>query len=98
MQSEPSGRGAAAAVIAGLAALAAGMGIGRFALTPLLPAMEGVSLAQGSALAAANYAGYLAGSIACGFLRVAPGDLARWGLAGVGASTLAMGLTSGLAA
>lgn len=98
MRADTSGRGAAAAVIAGLAALAAGMGIGRFALTPLLPAMEGVSLAQGSALAAANYAGYLAGSIACGFLRIAPGDLARWGLAGVGAGTLAMGLTSGFAA
>lgn len=97
MHAETSGRGATVAVIAGLAALAAGMGIGRFALTPLLPAMEGVSLAQGSALAAANYAGYLAGSIACGLVRVPPGDLAKWGLAGVGASTLAMGLTAGFA-
>lgn len=98
MQQSTSGMGATAAVIAGLAALAAGMGIGRFALTPLLPAMEGVSLAQGSALAASNYAGYLAGSIACGLVRVAPGNLAKWGLAGVGASTLAMGVTTAFGA
>jgi MFS family permease len=85
MRAETSGRDATAAVI------------GRFALTPLLPAMAGVSLAQGSALAAANYAGYLAGSIACGFVRVPPGNLAKWGLAGVAVSTLLMGLTAGFA-
>lgn len=51
---------------AGMAALAAAMGIGRFAFTPLLPMMlhDGVvDLAAGSWLATANYAGYLAGAL-----------------------------------
>ena len=49
-----------------MAALAAAMGIGRFAFTPLLPMMlhDGVvNLATGSWLATANYAGYLAGAL-----------------------------------
>jgi len=51
---------------AGMAALAAAMGIGRFAFTPLLPMMlhDGVvDIATGSWLATANYAGYLAGAL-----------------------------------
>jgi len=49
-----------------MAALAAAMGIGRFAFTPLLPLMlhDGVvDIATGSWLATANYAGYLAGAL-----------------------------------
>ncbi len=52
--------------LAGMAALAIAMGIGRFAFTPLLPMMlhDGViTLAQGSWLATANYLGYLAGAL-----------------------------------
>ena len=51
--------------LAGLAALAISQGIGRFAMTPILPMMqqEGLSLAQGGWLAAANYLGYLAGAL-----------------------------------
>src|SRR2546430_13524654 len=52
--------------LAGLAALAVAMGIGRFAFTPLLPMMQddaGISLAQGGYLASANYLGYLAGAL-----------------------------------
>jgi hypothetical protein len=52
--------------LAGMAALAAAMGIGRFAFTPLLPMMlhDGVvDIATGSWLATANYAGYLAGAL-----------------------------------
>ena len=48
--------------LAGMAALAAAMGIGRFAFTPLLPMMlsDGViTLVEGSWLATANYVGYL---------------------------------------
>ena len=48
--------------------LAAAMGIGRFAFTPLMPLMQehaGLTLAQGGWLAAANYAGYLAGALLC---------------------------------
>ena len=55
-----------AIALAGLAALAVAMGIGRFAFTPLLPMMQadaGLTLAQGGWLASANYAGYLAGAL-----------------------------------
>ena len=48
------------------AALAMSMGIGRFAYTPILPLMHaqaGLSAAGGSALATANYVGYLAGAL-----------------------------------
>ena len=54
--------------LAGMAALAAAMGIGRFAFTPLLPMMlsDGViTLVDGSWLATANYVGYLLGALAC---------------------------------
>ena len=50
--------------LAGMAALAAAMGIGRFGFTPLLPMMlsDGViTLVDGSWLATANYVGYLLG-------------------------------------
>ncbi|MFT3813217.1 MAG: YbfB/YjiJ family MFS transporter [Acidovorax sp.] len=52
--------------LAGIAALAAAMGVGRFAFTPLLPMMlhDGVvDIAAGSWLATANYLGYLAGAV-----------------------------------
>jgi MFS family permease len=55
------------AALAGFLALAAAMGIGRFAFTPVLPLMQqqfGLSLAAGGVLAAANYAGYLVGALA----------------------------------
>ncbi len=57
---------ALATALAGMAALASAMGIGRFAFTPLLPMMlhDGVvDIATGSWLATANYFGYLAGAI-----------------------------------
>jgi len=53
--------------LGGLLALAAAMGIGRFALTPILPFMSyGLPLtgAQAGALASANFAGYLVGALA----------------------------------
>ncbi len=55
-----------ALVLRAAAALAASMGIGRFAYTPILPLMHtqaGLSAQYGSALATANYAGYLAGAL-----------------------------------
>ena len=80
------------AVLTGLAGLAAAMGIGRFAFTPLLPLMQadGLSLADGAWLAGANYLGYLLGAIACALLDPAPHRAARWGLLAVAVSTLAM--------
>lgn len=61
-----TGSSALQVALAGMAALAAAMGIGRFAFTPLLPMMlhDGVvDIATGSWLATANYAGYLGGAL-----------------------------------
>src|SRR3954470_1694043 len=83
--------------LAGLAALAAAMGIGRFAFTPLLPFMQesdGLSLAQGGYLASANYIGYFAGALLA--TRVRPGLLLS--LAAIAVATLAMGVVHGMAA
>jgi MFS family permease len=88
---------AAWAVAVGMLGLAVAMGIGRFAFTPLMPLMQehaGLTLAQGGWLAAANYAGYLAGALLCVFANPNPGAGARAGLAGVALFTLAMGLTA----
>jgi Uncharacterised MFS-type transporter YbfB len=88
---------AAWAVAVGMLGLAAAMGIGRFAFTPLMPLMQehaGLTLAQGGWLAAANYAGYLAGALLCVFANRNPGAAARAGLAGVALFTLPMGLTA----
>lgn len=90
----PSARRAA---VIGLIGLAAAMGIGRFAFTPLLPLMQaqdGLLLVQGSYLASANYGGYLLGALLLFVLNPSPTLAARWGLAAVAASTLAMAATS----
>ena len=92
---------AATIVVVGLLALAAAMGVGRFAFTPLLPLMQahdGLSLGQGAWLASANYLGYAAGALACGLRPPAPQAAARGGLVAVAVSTLAMGLTGSYAA
>ena len=88
-----------AVAAAGLAALAVGMGIGRFAFTPVLPLMQAegaLTLAGGGALAAANYAGYLAGALTAPLVSSALG--VRAGLAGIALFTLGMGLSESLAA
>jgi MFS family permease len=86
--------------LAGLAALALAQGIGRFAFTPLLPMMQddaGISLAQGGALAAANYLGYLVGALWA--TRPAPAVLViRVSITVVAAATLAMAFVEGMAA
>ena len=86
--------------LAGLAALAVAMGIGRFAFTPLLPMMQadsGLSLAAGGWLASANYLGYLLGALSAGFL-IRSGHLIPIGLLAIAGTTLAMGLTHQFAA
>ncbi len=54
------------AAFAGLCALTLGMGIGRFAYTPVLPYMQaefGLSIEAAGYVASANFAGYLAGAL-----------------------------------
>ncbi|MGI4955685.1 MAG: YbfB/YjiJ family MFS transporter [Janthinobacterium lividum] len=92
-----TGRASPAATIAGAGAiaLAVAMGIGRFAFTPLLPFMlrDGtIDLSTGSALATANYIGYLAGALACMALprRWPPTRLLRLGLVATVVLTFAM--------
>jgi MFS family permease len=53
-----------------------------------------VSLRQGSYLASANYVGYLLGALLLFAFNPAPGLAAKFGLAAVAASTLAMAFTS----
>ena len=85
--------------LAGLAALAVAMGVGRFAFTPLLPLMQddaGLSLADGGYLAAANYVGYLAGALWA--VRPArPARAIRAALLAIAVATLAMGLVHSMA-
>ena len=86
--------------LAGLAALAVSQGIGRFAMTPILPMMQeqGLSLSEGGWLAAANYLGYLLGALSTIWLRLDPSLAIRAALAAIGVLTLAMGLIDGFAA
>ena len=89
--------GSTIVVTIGLASLAAAMGIGRFAFTPLMPLMQetlGLSLVQGTWLATANYAGYFIGALSTFLLAPRAGAWSRWGLLTVAGSTAAMGLTS----
>src|SRR5262245_14317622 len=82
-----------ASALAGMAALAAAIGIGRFAFTPILPMMQadfGLSVAGGGWLAAANYLGYLIGALWAVRLRIAAVTAIRGGLALIGVVTLAM--------
>lgn len=62
----PAPAASARLAVAGLLVLALAMGIGRFAFTPLMPLMMRDGLldtADAAALAAVNYAGYLAGAL-----------------------------------
>src|SRR4051812_22153225 len=80
-------------VMGGLLSLATAMGIGRFAFTPLLPLMarDGqLDLAWGGWLAAANYAGYLAGALTAARLPWRPAALTGVGLLATAVCTAAM--------
>jgi predicted MFS family arabinose efflux permease len=86
---------------AGLLAMAAAMGIGRFIYTPILPPMvDALGLSKGEAglIASANFLGYLIGALAAGSPRL-PGGPRSWLLFSLAASALttgAMGLTDSL--
>jgi MFS family permease len=90
-------------LLGGILTLAAAMGVGRFAYTLLLPAMQkatGLDPTQAGLLAAANYAGYLVGAL---LAAVAVPASARIRLllvsaVAVAVTTALMAVTTGLAA
>ena len=88
-------------LIGGFLTLALVMGIGRFFYTPLLPLMQrefGFGAATAGLIASANFAGYLAGSIAASFVLRGKVRLRAFRLAVLASigTTLAMGLTESL--
>ena len=86
----------------GLIALAAGMGIGRFVYTPVLPFMEealGLTKPQAGIIASVNFLGYLLGALAAASSSL-PGGRRVWllvALAVSGVTTATMGFTSSMA-
>src|SRR5256885_2036549 len=85
--------------LAGLAALAVAMGIGRFAFTPMLPMMQadaGLSVAQGGWLASAHYVGYLLGALWAAAMPMRATIAIRAGLVAIAAATLAMSFQTGI--
>ncbi len=91
------------AAVGGLLAMAAALGIGRFAYTPILPFMEAAGLlskAEAGVLASANYLGYLAGAFGA-TTSALPGTRRRWftiGLMGSVLTTVAMAAVGNLPA
>ncbi len=100
MKVEP--RHATAIALGGLIALAAGMGVGRFVYTPVLPFMEaalGLTKPQAGFIASVNFLGYLFGALLAAWSGL-PGGRRFWLLSALGASvvtTAAMGLTTSMA-
>jgi hypothetical protein len=79
-------------VSSGIVALAIAMGVGRFAFTPLMPLMmrDGtLSAATGAEWAAANYCGYLAGTLTASWFSCDPQRGVQLSLTGVALTTLA---------
>lgn len=87
--------------LAGALALAVAMGIGRFAFTPLLPLMQREHLvgdAEGAALAAINYAGYLVGALTAARLAARPRRMVLASLVATVLVTAAAGLVGQVSA
>lgn len=90
---DSAGRPATSLIVGGgIVALAAAMGIGRFAFTPLMPLMlrDGtLTAAAGAEWAAANYVGYLLGALTAPWFSRDPRRGVELSLFGVAATTLA---------
>jgi MFS family permease len=87
--------------LAAFIGLAIAMGIGRFALTPLLPLLQtkhGLGISGAGWLASANYVGYLFGALVALHVRADGAVLIRAALIGTAAATLAMGFSENFAA
>jgi MFS family permease len=98
-----SGRSLGQVLAAGVIALVVAMGVGRFAYTPILPAMQGrfdLSNAAAGALASSNYLGYLLGALLAAFVPTGrPQDaVLRTSLWTVAAATVLVGLTTDFSA
>ena len=81
-------------ILAGTAALALAMGIGRFAYTPILPFMMNelsLSTTEGGLIASWNFVGYCVGSL-IPILPLFHGHLKTWFFAAVAASILSTAL------
>jgi predicted MFS family arabinose efflux permease len=93
----PAKRSPLLLVLASLTALAVAMGVGRFAFTPMLPLMQadsGLSLPGASALAFANYLGYLLGALYAARTSTPAGRLLHGGLILVVLTTGLMGAST----
>ena len=91
-QNEPFTRGHKSwqLILAGMAALALAMGIGRFAYTPILPFMMnelGLTATEGGLIASWNFVGYCVGSL-LPILPLFHGHLRTWFFVAVAASIL----------
>ena len=87
--------------LAGAMAMAIGMGIGRFAYTPILPGMMeelGLSASDAGLIASSNYVGYLIGAILAGgaWGQGRERSMAYLGTGGTAVLTAAMGLTDAI--
>lgn len=83
---------ASTVALAGTLLLAAAMGIGRFAYTPLLPAMQetlGWSVLQAGDVASANFLGYMLGALLASVLAQRP-ERRRWLLTGMALCVLSI--------
>src|SRR5258708_30464507 len=77
--------------------LAVAIGIGRFALTPILPMMQkdaGLSLAVAGWLASANYVGYFIGALSAIWIRARSSAIVRGSLLAIALLTAGMGVTN----
>src|SRR6266436_1855745 len=78
--------------ISGLLAMAAGVGVGRFVYTPILPPMvEALSLSKSQAglIASANFVGYLAGALVAALSL--PGSRRAWLMGSLAVNALCLG-------